>query len=56
MLDPTEEPLDLVSVCIQVAVNLSLDEPVSPWRYHDDRFQRFHLLDDVVAVEAFISD
>jgi hypothetical protein len=56
MLDPTEEPLDLISVCIQVAIDVPLDESVFPrWNYNN-RLQRLDLLDEVVAVEAFISD
>ena len=36
LLDPAEEPLDLISVCIQVAIDFPLDESVFPrWNYNN---------------------
>ena len=56
VLDTTEEPLDLVSVRIQVDIELALDPPVLFWR--DDRFglKRFDVCNEIITVRAFVAD
>ena len=56
VLDTTEEPLDFISVRIQVGVECTLDPPVLFGR--DDRFglKRFDVCNEIITVKAFVAD
>ena len=56
VFDAIEKPLDLISVRIQVGVNLTLDRPVLFWR--DDRFslKGFDVRNELITVKAFVAN
>lgn len=56
LLDAAKEPLDFVSVRIQVHVEYTLDRSVLLW--WDDRFrlQRFDVCNERVTIKALVAD